>query len=454
MFLSKMAAGNTTSAEQAKLEPYRAANAAKYEKSFFEVLTSKIDLASDRTYLASETQELSNNKPGTLSLSNFKFEVKSNLENLNKNPLLISGNDFSLNEESAESYKPLTNNNADASSVNETESCEKNESNDGREEELEEIEEKARELEKYLTEAFQGKLEVKIIPKNSTDKNNEGLTLKLKDSNNETALKKFFSKVEAILKKQFPKINLSNFNIEMAKLNVGPQEIASPDLTTSLTSKSASAMKTSAIFSSENSIKASAGGTKLKKDSSGSENKSFGAQITGDQSKNLAALKTENAGNVKKLDQLLVIEQVKNHLNDSKLNSQTGSYSLKMVLKPEALGSINLEMVLKDGQLSAKFNAENASTVEILMASAEQLKEMLGEKGIKVANIEFSQQAYNFDSSSQERSGGRHERGNSGSRNDSANDDSQTSEISLMAESRDINGNVYVLSDKTVNVRI
>jgi len=72
------------------------------------------------------------------------------------------------------------------------------------------------------------------------------------------------------------------------------------------------------------------------------------------------------------------------------------TYAIKMSLNPEALGRISLEVVLSDGGITAKFGSENAQTHEMLLAASDQLKEMLGEKGIKVAKIEFSKDASLF----------------------------------------------------------
>lgn len=93
-----------------------------------------------------------------------------------------------------------------------------------------------------------------------------------------------------------------------------------------------------------------------------------------------AALKTRQAE---------PLEQVREMVGASKILDGEGGASLKMVLHPEKLGRLTLEVSMTENGIAAKFVTDNPETREALMAGEEQLRQMLAEKGVAVTAIEF-----------------------------------------------------------------
>jgi flagellar hook-length control protein FliK len=65
-------------------------------------------------------------------------------------------------------------------------------------------------------------------------------------------------------------------------------------------------------------------------------------------------------------------------------NQQT----MQMQLKPEHLGQLNLQIVVDNGVVTAKFQAENPQVKQILEASMHQLKQDLQAQGLKVQQVD------------------------------------------------------------------
>jgi len=478
MLLTKAATASPPKTEQARPEPFMAETAAKYERSFLEVLTRQIDLSKNQTYMAAESSELISNKLSSFPLNQFKYETAAGAaaikagallfetgSQLNFKPVNIdTGGGAGKTEEKnakaetdpAETREPET-----KSDATETEKIERGDKID----EKNKDEKTAEDMQKYLQEIFSSRLNVKVSVKKMDAGQNGKFEISVngvKDDKGVLKSREFFAKIEGILKKQFPGVKLADFKIEMTKIDVNTAGLKhhAPDSTTqsstaAIASKMAGAKigdKTSRDNSDAN---GNAGGKEKNHGGDGLQMFGFSGETS---AKNNAEIKETQLRATQKFDQVKMLEQIKSHLNETKFTSANGTYSIKMILRPEELGKINLEMVMKDGQLSAKFNAENSATAELLNASIEQLKEMLNEKGIKVVNVEFGNYGRGFESGSGGNfTGGENRQFENFGENGppgGATFSGAEGEIEFAEIIGDKNKSVFILNDKKVNVRV
>ena len=71
--------------------------------------------------------------------------------------------------------------------------------------------------------------------------------------------------------------------------------------------------------------------------------------------------------------------------------------SLSMQLHPQSLGRLNVELVSKAGQLTAQFEAEDASVKAALETRIAELKETLEQRGIRVESVEVTVASHEFE---------------------------------------------------------
>ena len=71
--------------------------------------------------------------------------------------------------------------------------------------------------------------------------------------------------------------------------------------------------------------------------------------------------------------------------------------SLQMQLHPQSLGRLNVELVSKAGQLTAQFEAENASVKAALETRLAELKETLEQRGVRVESVEVTVASHEFE---------------------------------------------------------
>ncbi len=71
--------------------------------------------------------------------------------------------------------------------------------------------------------------------------------------------------------------------------------------------------------------------------------------------------------------------------------------SLSMQLHPQSLGRLNVELISKAGQLTAQFEAENASVKAALETRLVELKETLEQRGVRVENVEVTVASHEFE---------------------------------------------------------
>ncbi len=481
MLLTQTAAASPPKTQQARPEPFMAETAAKYERSFLDVLNRQIDVSKNKTYMAADSNELLSNKFSSFQLSQLKFDTTASINNITINPGSFSDK-FNVNSEpgpleteAKKNEKPCREAADNGRPAEENGTVEKKAEAGDEEKNIDETEEEknAKEIQKYLQSIFGEKFDIKISVKAGGTNNSDGIEIQikgLKENGGKINVKDFLNKIEAILKKQFPQVTLSGFNIEMIKVD------AQPALQSA---KNGGALQPSgAGIAGGGALKALEKGGGGKNTENGSKNHSDGSSsekesqllqgLSGESASRVnAAQKDGTARAAQKFDQAKMLEQIRNHLNESKFSSSGGTYSLKMVMRPEELGRINLELVMKDGQLSAKFKTDSPASAELLNASVEQLKEMLNEKGIKVVNVEFGNYEQDFARGSGGEQSGYEDRNNRGGK-DEKNDGAGTffeNNINATGVSGretfefaqiggDKNKSVFILNEKTVNVRV
>lgn len=89
-----------------------------------------------------------------------------------------------------------------------------------------------------------------------------------------------------------------------------------------------------------------------------------------------------------------VVEQVK-------VNVTADTSEMVMQLNPENLGKVNLSVVAKEGHITAQFVTENEVARQALESQIQQLRETLGEQGLKVDKVEVSVSDFNFQNGNQ-----------------------------------------------------
>ena len=101
------------------------------------------------------------------------------------------------------------------------------------------------------------------------------------------------------------------------------------------------------------------------------------------------AMKThpDMAQTFEKLSQKLATE-LASRMNDQ-LNA--GEWKMKFALKPASLGLVDVQLEMRDGQLSAQFHAENGLTKDLIQNGSTRLKEALAELGMNNAYVSVGQ---------------------------------------------------------------
>lgn len=89
-----------------------------------------------------------------------------------------------------------------------------------------------------------------------------------------------------------------------------------------------------------------------------------------------------------------LIEQIQNQI---RAVIDTETQSLSMQLHPQSLGRLNVELVARAGQLTAQFEAENASVKAALETRIIELKETLEQRGIRVESVEVTIASHEFE---------------------------------------------------------
>ncbi len=88
----------------------------------------------------------------------------------------------------------------------------------------------------------------------------------------------------------------------------------------------------------------------------------------------------------REINQNEIISQINKHIEMKNLQNE-GATKINIILKPENLGRINLELVNSKEGLTAQLTTNNAQVKEILDKNIDSLKDSLGTQGINVNNV-------------------------------------------------------------------
>lgn len=130
------------------------------------------------------------------------------------------------------------------------------------------------------------------------------------------------------------------------------------------------------------------------KESNEKQNDSFKAEAIGTKSvandSEFSLEKTSFKVSDKKIVDEDLIKQISEHMNKMRLKS--GTQTVRMKLKPEALGEVNLKISLEKGSLSTELLAENNEVKEILEKHLSVLKNHLEQQGYEVKEFKVVSQ--------------------------------------------------------------
>ncbi len=107
-----------------------------------------------------------------------------------------------------------------------------------------------------------------------------------------------------------------------------------------------------------------------------------------------AAAATETTPTTTMVDAMDLINQIQGQIR-AVVDSET--QSLSMQLHPQSLGRLNVELVAKAGQLTAQFEAENASVKAALETRIVELREALEQRGVRVESVEVTVASHEFE---------------------------------------------------------
>lgn len=80
-----------------------------------------------------------------------------------------------------------------------------------------------------------------------------------------------------------------------------------------------------------------------------------------------------------------------------KIHQSEGISQMEILLNPESLGSIHLQVAAREGAITATITAQNEAVREALMVQAMTLKEELNEQGLKVEAVEVTVASHEFE---------------------------------------------------------
>ena len=97
-----------------------------------------------------------------------------------------------------------------------------------------------------------------------------------------------------------------------------------------------------------------------------------------------------------------LLREIQNAINRSQLSGQQGNLKLFLKLVPENLGQIRIEIMQKDGVLTARLLATSPLGKELLDSNLNQLKASLGAQNIAMERIDIAQSLQQTDRSGRE----------------------------------------------------
>lgn len=141
-----------------------------------------------------------------------------------------------------------------------------------------------------------------------------------------------------------------------------------------------------------------------------------------------------------------IMDQIMDHM---RAQVKDGLSTIDMQLHPASLGTLHIQLVSKDGNITASFVAQNETVKQALESQMIQLKESFAQQGVKVDAIEVMVQTHQFEENldRNNRRDGREQYGRSQTRRirlgeDILQDDyTDTDDEQIMADVMNINGN-------------
>ena len=122
-----------------------------------------------------------------------------------------------------------------------------------------------------------------------------------------------------------------------------------------------------------------------------------------------------------------IVRQV---VEQTQLHVKQGTTSLEMQLYPEHLGKVLVQVVSRDGSITAQITAESEAAKNALESQLTLLKDNLNNQGVKVENVEVTIASHAFEQNMQGESNGNGEQNSSHSKKNRRNTDMFFDDIS------------------------
>ncbi|MBE5963686.1 MAG: hypothetical protein E7252_01930 [Lachnospira sp.] len=131
------------------------------------------------------------------------------------------------------------------------------------------------------------------------------------------------------------------------------------------------------------------------KDNSSSEPKMIVADIVNNLKADFAtAIATKEYSTTSYIDAMDIVEQI---IDAVKVTNSLEGTGMEIQLNPEHLGKINLNVVAKDGVITAQIAAQDEAVKKILEGQLVTLKENLNNQGLKVEAVEVTISSHGFE---------------------------------------------------------
>lgn len=117
-------------------------------------------------------------------------------------------------------------------------------------------------------------------------------------------------------------------------------------------------------------------------------------------------LTTEKASGLENVDtKVTVVEQMREIVNQVveqiKVMVKPDTSEMELQLNPESLGKVNVSIVAREGHITAQFVTESELARQALEGQIQQLRDTLGNQGLKVDEVEVTVSNFDFSQSSQ-----------------------------------------------------
>ena len=109
----------------------------------------------------------------------------------------------------------------------------------------------------------------------------------------------------------------------------------------------------------------------------------------------------QEAANVEQADALFssqtqeIMDQIMDYM---KIQLKPGMDQLEMQLHPASLGTVNIQLTSKGGEVTAQFQVQNETVKAVIESQIVELKESLRDQGVKVEAVQVTVENHGFDS--------------------------------------------------------